>query len=277
MDRRLDQIRRADVITILSPVMAEKPATGSKLHGWIRGALAWDVAREYLEFNVADGIGAALPSARKAKKHHAAQAYSEVGAALNAIANCGAYETVKACLRFIILTGVRSGEARGAEWSEMNLPAAEWRIPAERMKGGREHRVPLSRAAMETLEVVRGLRDPVGWCFPSPTRAGKHIQVSTLAQVLRRIYGDRCTVHGFRSSFATGPVNRRACLMPSRRRRWPIRSEAPWSGPTPGRTCSRSGASSWIGGQSSLPDRRSLPAGREAWATMRVSAPSGAT
>ena len=72
MDRRLDQIRRADVITILSPVMAEKPATGSKLHGWIRGALAWGVARDYLEFNVADGIGAALPSARKTKKHHAA-------------------------------------------------------------------------------------------------------------------------------------------------------------------------------------------------------------
>ena len=203
LDRRLDQIRRADVITILSPVMAEKPATGSKLHGWIRGALAWGVAREYLEFNVADGIGAALPSARKAKKHHAALAYSEVGAALNAIANCGAYETVKACLRFLILTGVRSGEARGAEWSEMNLPAAEWRIPAERMKGGCEHRVPLSRAAMDTLEVVRSLQYPAGWCFPSPTRAGKHIQVSTLAQVVKRIYGDRCTVHGFRTSFRT--------------------------------------------------------------------------
>ena len=71
MDRRLDQIRRADVIAILAPVMAEKPAIGSKLHGWIRSAFAWGVAREHLEFNVADGIGAALP-ARKAKKHHAA-------------------------------------------------------------------------------------------------------------------------------------------------------------------------------------------------------------
>ena len=54
MDRRLDQIRRADVIAILASVMAEKPAIGSKLHGWIRGALAWGVAREHLEFNVAD-------------------------------------------------------------------------------------------------------------------------------------------------------------------------------------------------------------------------------
>jgi len=68
MDRRIDQIRRADVIAILSPVMAEKRATGSKLHGWIRGALAWGVAREHIEFNVADGIGAALPSGRATRR-----------------------------------------------------------------------------------------------------------------------------------------------------------------------------------------------------------------
>ncbi len=72
-------VRRADVIAVLAPVMAEKRATGSKLHGWIRGALARGVAREHLEFNVADGIGAALPSARKAKRHHPALPYSEVG------------------------------------------------------------------------------------------------------------------------------------------------------------------------------------------------------
>ena len=95
MGRRIDQIRRTDVIAILSPVMAEKRATGSKLHGWIRGALAWGVAGEHIEFNVADGIRAALPSARKAKKHHAALPYSEVGSALEAIAGCTANEAVQ--------------------------------------------------------------------------------------------------------------------------------------------------------------------------------------
>ena len=201
LERRLDQIRRADVIAILAPVMAEKRAMGSKLHGWIRGALAWGVARELIEFNVADGIGAALPAARKGKKHHAALPYSEVRAALEAIAACTASETLKSCLRFIILTAVRSGEARAATWSEMDLHAAEWRIPAERMKGGREHRVPLSPAAMDTLERARSLHSPAGWCFPAPTRASRQMQATTLAQVVRRLYRDRCTVHGFRSSF----------------------------------------------------------------------------
>ena len=201
MDRRIDQIRRADVIAILVPVMAEKRATGAKLHGWIRGALAWGVAREHLEFNVADGIGAALPSARKAKRHHPALPYSEVGGALDAIAAGTASDVLKLCLRFIILTAVRSGEARGAMWSEMDLLAAEWRIPEERMKGGCEHRVPLSPAALDTLERVRRLHSPAGWCFPAPTRASRRIHATTLAHVVRTIYGARCTVHGFRSSF----------------------------------------------------------------------------
>ena len=86
-------------------------------------------------------------------------------------------------------------------WSEMDLQAAEWRIPAERMKGGREHRVPLSPASIETLEAVRELHSPAGWCFPSPTRAGKAIAASSMARALKAIYGDSCTVHGFRSSF----------------------------------------------------------------------------
>ena len=168
MDRRIDQIRRADVIAILVPVMAEKRAKGSKLHGWVRGALAWGVAREHLEFNVADGIGAALPSARKAKRHHPALPYSEVGAALKAIAACTASETLKLCLRFIVLTAVRSGEARGATWSEIDLQAAEWRIPEERMKGGCEHRVPLSPAAMATLERARRAAQSGRLVLPGP-------------------------------------------------------------------------------------------------------------
>ena len=83
----------------------------------------------------------------------------------------------------------------------MNLKAAEWRIPAERMKGGREHRVPLSPASLATLESMRKLHSPAGLCFPSPTRAGRTMASPSMANALKAIYGDRCTVHGFRSSF----------------------------------------------------------------------------
>ena len=69
------------------------------------------------------------------------------------------------------------------------------------MKGGREHRVPLSAAAMDALARVRHLHTPAGWCFPSPLRAGKPLCASALKNALQQLYGDRCTVHGFRSSF----------------------------------------------------------------------------
>ena len=83
----------------------------------------------------------------------------------------------------------------------MDLQAAEWRIPKERMKGGCEHRVPLSAAAVDTLERARKLHSPAGWCFPAPTRASKQMHATSAAHVVRTIYQGRCTVHGFRSSF----------------------------------------------------------------------------
>ncbi|MCY4120535.1 MAG: tyrosine-type recombinase/integrase, partial [Acidobacteria bacterium] len=115
---------------------------------------------------------------------------------------------LKSCLRFIILTAVRSGEARGATWSEIDLQAAEWRIPAERMKAGREHRVPLSPAAMDTLERARSLHSPAGWCS-RPRRAPV---VRCTRRRWRRSCGGctagaaRCTASARRS--ATGRASR---------------------------------------------------------------------
>ena len=83
----------------------------------------------------------------------------------------------------------------------MDLLAAEWRIPAERMNAAGEHRVPLSEAAVETLAGARRLYSPPGWYFPAPARAARKIHGTTLTYVVKRIYGDRCTVDGFRSSF----------------------------------------------------------------------------
>ena len=204
MDRRIDQIRRADVIAILGRLMSEKPAAGERLHGWIRGTLAWGVANEFIEYNPADGIAAALPNGHR-KTPHASLPYSDVGAALDVVAASGASAATKACIRFVVLTAVRSGEAREAKWSEIDLDAREWRIPAERMKMGVEHRVPLSDAAVAVLEAMRPFRGRSGLVFPS--QRDKPMSPATMISGLQRAEIG-CTMHGFRSSFRTWATER---------------------------------------------------------------------
>lgn len=100
-------------------------------------------------------------------------------------------------LRFVILRAARSGEVRGAAWSEIDPEDRVWILPAERMKAEREHRVPLSDAALEVLEAVRGLSDTL--VFPS-SRLGRSLSDMTLAAVLKRL-NVQVTVHGMRSTF----------------------------------------------------------------------------
>ena len=109
--------------------------------------------------------------------------------------------SAKLCLRFVVLTACRSGEARGATWPEVNWDQNLWIIPGERMKTGQEHRVPLSESAVETLRQAWELRDDSGFVFPSPM-GGRSLSDMTLTKILRSTgLADRATVHGFRSSF----------------------------------------------------------------------------
>jgi integrase len=103
-------------------------------------------------------------------------------------------------LQFAILTAARSGEVRGAVWSEIDLDAKVWAIPAERMKGGRAHRVPLSPAAVQVLQAAKArATGPKLSCFP-PRKANTPLSDMTLAAVLKRLKVP-VTVHGFRSTF----------------------------------------------------------------------------
>ena len=102
----------------------------------------------------------------------------------------------------VVLTAARSGEARGATWDEVHKDAREWRIPGARMKGGVDHRVPLSDPALAVLDQARSLRDESGLIFPSPMRRGQPMSDMTLTKVLRATgLAERGTVHGFRSAF----------------------------------------------------------------------------
>lgn len=103
-------------------------------------------------------------------------------------------------LQFLILTGTRSGEVRSAKWSEFDLDAAEWRIPAEKMKAGKLHIVPLVAAAKVILQEVRGLFAPKPDDLVFPGIKGMMSDM-TMTKVLRTNGGGANTVHGFRSSF----------------------------------------------------------------------------
>ena len=204
-DRRVDQIGREDVLRALTPIWSTKPEIGRKVRTRIRQTLAWCQAHNYIENNPAgEAINAALPATTALKTHFRALAYTEVSAALETIEASRASLSAKACLRFVVLTACRSGEARLATWAEVDLEAREWRVPAARMKTGAEHRVPLSDAVLGLLESVRALRDRSDLVFPSPTRPGKPLSDMTLTKVLRDTgLADRSTVHGFRSAFRT--------------------------------------------------------------------------
>jgi len=141
-------------------------------------------------------LDAALPKASKVAKvqHHAAVRVEEIGAfmrRLRSLSGMGAK-----ALEFAILTAARSGEVRGATWIEIDIAAALWTVPADRMKSGREHRVPLSKAAIKMLRALpRG--GPVDLVFPGMRGP---LSDMSLTAVLRRM-DVAATAHGFRSTF----------------------------------------------------------------------------
>ena len=102
-----------------------------------------------------EALGAALPKHNGIQQHHRALPYGEVAGAIRTVRQSEADVAVKLAFEFLVLTAGRSGEVREARWEEIDLEAGEWRIPPERMKRMREHRVPLSARAREILDEVR--------------------------------------------------------------------------------------------------------------------------
>ena len=202
-DTPVDQIGREDVLRVLTPIWGVRMETARRVRQRIRAILKWSMAHGYIDHNVAgEAIDGALPPMPKVKNHLRALPYAEVGELIEAVQQSQASLAAKWCLELLILTATRSGEARGARWSEIDLGATTWIIPPERMKSHAEHRVPLSSRALAILEETRAIDDGSGLVFSSPTRPGKPMSDMTLTALLRRLnVADRATVHGFRSAF----------------------------------------------------------------------------
>ncbi len=202
-DTPVNGIGREHVLQVLTPIWGVRMETARRVRQRIRTVLRWCMAHGYVEHNVAgEAIDGALPAMPRIKAHLRALPYREVAAALATVDASGAALASKLCLRFLILTAARSGEARGATWDEIHGDASEWRIPGSRMKSGMDHRVPLSDTALVVLERARPLRDESALIFPSSVKPCHPMSDMTLTQVLRKTgLADRTTVHGFRSAF----------------------------------------------------------------------------
>ena len=204
-NKKIDTVSRTDVLSVLTPIWSTRPETARRVRQRMRTIFRWAMANELIETNPAgEAIDGALPSMPKVKAHLRALPYQEVGAALETVDASQTSPASKHCLKFLVLTAARSGEARGATWDEIDIEDAAWTIPGSRMKAGIEHRVPLSNQALDVLMLARRLEDGSELCFPSPLRPGRMLSDMTLTNILRKAsLADRATVHGFRTSFKT--------------------------------------------------------------------------
>ena len=198
--RRVDTIEAVHVMAVVAPIWTTKHETARRVRQRISTILQWAVAQGFREDDPAGPIlSGALPKAGNGKGHFVALPHGKVADALRTIrASKRAYWSTKAAFEYTVLTAARSGEVRMAEWSEIDLDAAVWTIPGERMKAGKPHRVPLSDTAMAVLAKAAEYRDASELVFPSAR--GKCMSDSTLSKLLRES-GVKATVHGFRSSF----------------------------------------------------------------------------
>ena len=165
----------------------------------VGAVMKWAVAQGYRGDNPAgDAISAALPKTGTMRRHQRALPFAEVSVALDKVKASRAYKGTVLVLEFLVLTACRSGEVRLATWDEVDLEAETWTVPANRMKAKRDHRVPLSRRALEVLNEARTLSDGSGLVFPSAH--GRAISDNTVSKLLRDL-GIEAVPHGFRSSF----------------------------------------------------------------------------
>jgi integrase len=197
---RVDQVDSMMIRDALAPIWLAKPETAKRVHQRIGSVLDFAQSKRW---RTADtpirSVLMGLPRQKRAASHFAAMPFAEVPAFM-ADLKSRPQTMGRLALQFTILTAARSGEVRGATWAEVHLAAKLWSVPAERMKAGKEHTVPLNNAAIAVLEAVKPLANdlPDAPLFPAPR--GGMLSDMTLSKVLRDA-DIGVTVHGFRSSF----------------------------------------------------------------------------
>jgi integrase len=201
----VNEIDVRHVTKILEPLWATTTETASRVRGRIERVLDWAKVRGYRTGeNPARWRGhldQLLPRRSKVRRvqHHPALPYSDMTAFMGKLRQRPGMAAL--ALEFLILTATRTGEVRGAKWSELDIPKKLWTIPAERMKAGVEHRVPLSIEAMDVLQRAIERRHRGSDYVFQGVKPERPLTSNVMLWVLKRINRAGVTAHGFRSTF----------------------------------------------------------------------------
>jgi integrase len=201
-------ITAADIITTLSPIWQDIPETARQVRNRICAVLDYAHAKGWRSSEAPSGNGSlkagrGLPRQVKEQVHRKAMPYVEIPYFIQALQRKHSYGRL--ALELLILTGVRSQEARLANWAEFNLDLGLWTVPADHMKRAKAHIVPLSKAALSVLSRAAALK-LAGSDFVFPGVNGGAMSDMTLLKVLRDA-GEPYHVHGFRSAFTDWAAN----------------------------------------------------------------------
>jgi integrase len=201
-DLSVNAIERADIIRVLEPIWISKTETARRVRGRIETIFDWCIARGERTVNENPAsrgpLIKGLPRQPRSQGHHEALPYSQVAAFMLDLRGRGGMAAL--ALEFAILTAARTGEVLGAKWTEIDTDRAVWSIPAGRMKGRREHRVPLSLVALAVLERARRAGEGSEFVFPNTGR-GQPLSNMAMLKMMERMGKPELTTHGFRSTF----------------------------------------------------------------------------
>jgi hypothetical protein len=194
------------VYKVLEPIWVTKTETATRVRQRIEVVLDWCKARGYFKgenpSRLKGALGELLPKSQKIKKveHHAAIHYTKVNEFVMVLRNMPG--TAPLALEFMLLTAARTGEAVGARWDEVDMSNKVWTVPGERMKAGREHRVPLCTRAIDILKTMRGAQQN-DFVFPGHSiQKNPHLSTGAFLAVFKRLPKFKCyTPHGLRSCF----------------------------------------------------------------------------
>ena len=202
----INSITTEAIYQLLQPIWLKKTETATRVRQRIEVVWDWAKARGYCDgenpARLKGALGELLPKAQKVKRvvHHPALPYQQIGQFIADLRNLGGAGPF--AFELLILTATRTNEITAAEWDEFDLDNKVWTIPSERMKAGKEHRVPLTPRAAQIVLTMRGSGSPK-YVFPGHSIAkGGHLSSGAFLAIVKKLPRDcEYTPHGFRSTF----------------------------------------------------------------------------